>query len=170
MKSFKDDDIMRSAYQQWAITIANRFDRSYPRIGILNFSDLIQEGYVGFYKAWGKLNWDLINSHLEEERVGMITNYLKISIKRHIVRAITRDRDTIRIPEHYYMEKHDYGNGVKSYDTDIFLTRTFSTFEKIIDAVDEHQGRYTDELNELLNDVMDRFLKSFEKTVLMQLI
>ena len=108
MKRFKDSNEMRQAYQSWIVTMANRFERTYPRIGILNFQDLMQEGYVGFYKAWDKLNWELIMSHHEDERIGMITNYIRLAIKRHVVRAIARDRETIRIPEHYYM-KEEHG-------------------------------------------------------------
>ena len=164
MKSFKDENEMRGVYQSWAITVANRFERSYPRIGILNFSDLLQEGYVGFYKSWNKLNWELIESHHSDERIGMITNYLKISIKRHIVRAITRDRETIRIPEHYYM-KEEHG---RQYETDIFLSRTFSSFflPEVLDVSDEGGDYYADLLNELLNDLMDHMLTPIEKVVI----
>lgn len=167
MKRFRDSNEMRQAYQSWVVTMANRFERTYPRIGILNFSDLLQEGYVGFYKAWDKLNWELILSHAEEERIGMITNYIKVSIKRHIIRAIARDRETIRIPEHYYMEKWDNGSKIKEYTTDIFLSRTFTSFQTAIDA--EYVNDYlSDEINELLHVVMEKFLKSFEKTIIMQ--
>ena len=49
MRRFKDSNEMRQAYQSWVVTMANRFERNYARIGILNFQDLMQEGYVGFY-------------------------------------------------------------------------------------------------------------------------
>lgn len=169
MEVFKDDDVMRQAYQNWPKTLSNRFDKSYPRVGILDQLDLLQEGYVGFYKAWSKLNWDLVNERIEDERIGMITNYLKNSIKRHIVRAIARDRDTIRIPESYYSTKWWNGTKMLEYQTDVFLTRTFSTFfdESILDRYDDSiPDHVADELNELLNDFMDEILKPIEKTVI----
>ena len=168
MKRFKDSNEMRQAYQSWVSTMANRFERTYPRIGILNFQDLMQEGYVAFYKAWGKLNWELIGEAIEEERPALITNYIKINIKNHIKRAIARDRDTIRIPEHYYHVKWNYGGQEKKeYNTDVFLTRTFASFETAIDV--EYVDDYlSDEINELLHLVMEKFLKSFEKTIIMQ--
>ena len=168
MKHFKDDQALRSAYQDWAKVISNRFDRSYTRIGVLNLQDLLQEGYVGFYKAWPKINWKMIADSPEPERIGMITNYLKLSIKRHIIRAINRDRDTIRIPDHFYLESKNYGFGKKEYQTDIFLTRTFADFfnEEYMDFVDDSSSYLADQTNDFLNDVMDVYLTSLEKMVI----
>lgn len=172
MKSFKDTNEVRKAFQDWAKVMANRFDRSYSRIGILDLTDLLQEGYAGFYKAWDKLNWDLLYTASEDERIGMITNYLKTSIKRHIIRAIARDRETIRIPEGYYLENPmGYGEKGKKYNknqqTDIFLSRTFASFfdPHVLEKSDEGGNYYADELNEMLNDVMEAFLNPLEKTI-----
>ena len=168
MKSFKDDDELRQAFQEWPRTMANRFERSYPRVGILDLNDLLQEGYVGFYKAWDKLDWELLYTRPEEERIGMITNYLKLTIKRHIIRAIARDRETIRIPESYYRAQSHSNGKQYSYQTDIFLSRTFASFflPHVLDYSDEGGNYYADQLNELLNDLMDHMLTSIEKTVL----
>ena len=51
-------------------------------LSIQDVTDLIQEGYVSFYRAWNKLDWELINSRAEEEKPGIITNYLKY--KKHL--------------------------------------------------------------------------------------
>ena len=173
MKVTKDKNELRAAYQDWAKVISNRFDRSYSRIGVLNLQDLLQEGYVGFYKAWEKLDWKLINEVIEPERIGMITNYLKLAVKRHIIRAIARDRDTIRIPEGYYLENPmGYGEKGRLYNknqqTDIFLTRTFSSFftPEYLDIADDHGDYINDKLNDFLNDIMETFLSSLEKTII----
>ena len=170
MKVTKDKNELRAAYQDWAKVISNRFDRSYSRIGVLNLQDLLQEGYVGFYKAWEKLDWKLINEVVEPERIGMITNYLKLAIKRHILRTINRDRDTIRIPDHFYIENKNYGGkyGNKEYQTDIFLTRTFSSFftPEYLDIADDTGDYINDRLNDFLNDIMETFLSSLEKTII----
>ena len=174
MEMFKDKNELRHAYSSWVKTISSKFDRSYSRIGVLNFQDLLQEGYVGFYNAWSKLDWELIGSKHEEERIGMITNYLKLSIKRHIVRAITRDRDTIRIPENYYMEKpfgtkHNISQYNKNQQTDIFLTRTFASFfeaSDYLDVADDGGDYIADILNDFLNDVMDVYLSKLEKVII----
>ena len=164
LRLFRDDDEMREIYRSWVNTVANSFDRSYPRIGILNFSDLIQEGYVAYFKAWDKLDWKLINSVVDEEKPALITNYIKVSIKRHIVRIIARDRDTIRIPEHYYM-KEEHG---KAYNTDIFLTRTFASFFNVdyFDIIDDRMDYQSDVYNDILNNIMDQFLSKMEKQII----
>ena len=173
IKSFKDDNELRQAFMDWPKVMANRFDRSYPRVGILDLNDLLQEGYVGFYKSWDKLDWEMLYTRPEEEHIGMITNYLKLSIKRHIIRAIARDRETIRIPEGYYLENpYGHSHAISKYNkniqTDIFLSRTFSSFFLIehLDRAEEGGNYYADQLNELLNDLMDHMLSSIEKTVL----
>ena len=169
MKVTKDKNELRAAYQDWAKVISNRFDRSYSRIGVLNLQDLLQEGYVGFYKAWERLDWKLINEVVEPERIGMITNYLKLAVKRHIIRAITNDRDTIRIPEQFYMENKNYGGkNNKAYQTDIFMTRTFSSFftPEYLDIADDAGDYMNDKLNNFLNDIMNEFNTSFEKTII----
>ena len=169
MKHFKDDQVLRSAYQDWAKVISNRFDRSYTRIGVLNLQDLLQEGYVGFYKAWPKINWKMIADSPEPERIGMITNYLKLSIKRHIQRAIARDRDTIRIPEEYYkVRSGEHMGKIREYQTDIFLTQTFADFfnEEYIDFVDDSSSYLADQTNEFLNDIMNVYMSSLEKMVI----
>ena len=164
MKDFKDDNVLRQAYQDWPKVLSNRFDKSYPRVGILDQLDLLQEGYHAFYKAWNDLNWKMIGERSEDERVGMITSYLKRRIHDRIKRAIARDRDTIRIPEGYYNEKW----GEREYQTDIFLTRTFSTFfnEAVLEQADEMNNYIADELNEMLNDFMNRILNPIQKRVI----
>ena len=102
MKSFKSVDNIKSPYIEWPRSLANSFNRAYSRIGILDLNDLLQEGYCSFYRAWKKLDWELIGKSIPEERNGIIINYLKINIKNGIKRAIAKDRDTIRIPEAYY--------------------------------------------------------------------
>ena len=173
MKHFKDDQVLRSAYQDWAKVISNRFDRSYTRIGVLNLQDLLQEGYVGFYKAWPKINWKMIADSPEPERIGMITNYLKLAIKRHIIRAIARDRDTIRIPEGYLLEnpyghKSEWSKYNKERQTDIFLTKTFADFfnEEYVDFIDDSSSYLADQTNEFLNDVMNVYISALEKMVI----
>lgn len=172
MKSFADKDPVRSKYIEWPKSIANSFERSYARVGVLDLNDLLQEGYVSFYRAWNNLDWELIDSAPEVEKPAIIVNYLKLNIKNGIRRAIARDRDTIRIPEAYYQLKPhgDAYNGKydANYQTDIFLTRTFSSFfsHEYLDIVDEVSGYENDRLNTVLNHVMSEILSPFEADVL----
>jgi DNA-directed RNA polymerase sigma subunit (sigma70/sigma32) len=165
-------DAIKAPYIEWPKSLANIFERSYPRVGVLDLTDLIQEGYVSFYRAWNKLDWELINSRAEEEKPGIITNYLKLNIKNGIRRAIARDRDTIRIPEAYYITSpHGDAHGGKydnNYQTDIFLTQTFSSFfnQYYLDVADEPYSYDQELLNDFLHKVMDNELKNQEKQVL----
>lgn len=162
----------KAPYVEWPKSMANIFERSYPRIGVLDLTDLLQEGYFAFYRAWNKLDWVLINNASEDERPGIITNYLKLNIKNGIRRAIARDRDTIRIPESYYtMKPHGDAYGGKydaSYQTDIFLTKTFASFfnDYYLDVADELYNYNDDMLNEFLNNIMSKTLTQIEKQVL----
>lgn len=172
MKNFDIVDPLRAPYIEWPKSMANTFERSYARIGVLDLNDLLQEGYVSFYKAWNNLNWRLINDAPEIEQPGIIVNYLKLNIKNGIKRAIARDRDTIRIPEAYYQLK-PHGDAYEgkydaNYQTDIFLTRTFSSFfnNEYLDIVDETPDYQNEQLNIILNDIMDDILSPFEADIL----
>lgn len=172
LEIFKRIDKLRAPYIEWPKSIANIFERSYPRIGVLDLTDLLQEGYFSFYRAWNKLDWELINNAPEEERPGIITNYIKLNIKNGIRRAIARDRETIRIPESYYtMRPHGdahRGKYDENYQTDIFLTKTFAAFfnQHYLDITEEVNGYENELLNEHLNTVMDRHLTATEKQIL----
>ena len=173
LKLFKDENELRQTYMSWAKTISNRFDRSYPRVGVLDLTDLLQEGYMAFYKAWEDLNWEVINAAVEPERPALITAYIKRRVHDRIVRAIARDRDTIRIPEGYYLQnpygtKSEWAKYNKDRQTDIFLTRTFSSFftPEYLDIADDAGDYINDKLNDFLNDIMNEFNTSFEKTII----
>jgi RNA polymerase sigma factor (sigma-70 family) len=169
MKTYKKIDPIRAPYIDWPRTMANSFERSYARVGVLDLNDLVQEGYVSFYKAWNNLDWNLINKSPENERPGIIINYLKLNIKNAIKRAIARDRDTIRIPESYYtLKPHgDAYDGKYTYQTDIFLTRTFSSFfnADYLDIIDEIPDHENDQLNAILHHVMEEVLTPFESEI-----
>ena len=172
LEIFNRIDELRAPYIEWPKSLANIFERSYPRIGVLDLTDLLQEGYVSFYKAWDKLDWELINGAEQNEQPGIITNYLKLNIKNGIRRAIARDRETIRIPESYYtMKPHGDAHGGKydsNYQTDIFLTKTFSSFfsQYYLDVADEPYNYDNEQLNEFLHHVMDNELTLVEKQIL----
>ncbi len=172
MKSFKSVDNIKSPYIEWPRSLANSFNRAYSRIGILDLNDLLQEGYCSFYRAWKKLDWELIGKSIPEERNGIIINYLKINIKNGIKRAIAKDRDTIRIPEAYYnLRPHGDAYDGKydaNYQIDIFLTRTFSSFfnSDYLDIVDQTPDFNNEQLNLLLNNVFNKFLTTFEREVI----
>ena len=164
LESFKDSDELRQLFMTWPKTISNRFEKTWDRIGVIDTLDLLQEGYLAFYEAWEGLNWDKIAKLHEDEQPAMITNYIKLRIKDRIQRSISKNRDTIRIPEHFYRKsEHGY-----EYQTDIFLTRTFSSFftQHYLDVAEEIYPYESEELYEILEFCLDTFCNKLEKTVL----
>lgn len=171
LESFKDSDEVRHAFLKWPQTLANQFDRSYPRVGILDLNDLLMEAYHAFYVCWEGLKWDMIMSRPSNERIAMITSFLKKRIKNRISRAIARDRDTIRIPERYYTVSSVNGSGEEvNYQTDIFITRTFSSFfdPDVLDKAEDMNNYVADQLNDAIHDFITEVLSSIEKTVVKQ--
>ena len=159
---YKEIDKIRGPYMDWPKSIANIFERSYPRIGILSLNDLVQEGNAAFFKAWEKLDQDLLNKQPDDaHRIAIITNYMKTSIKNTIRRAIANDRDTIRIPENQYNKKDPLQK------QDIFLTQTFSSFfeSHLLDIPDEPYEYEQEKINEILNTHMGNNLTSVERQV-----
>ena len=159
---YKEIDKIRGPYMDWPKSIANIFERSYPRIGILSLNDLVQEGNVAFFKAWNKLDQNLLDSQPDEaHRIAIITNYMKTNIKNTIRRAIANDRDTIRIPENQYNKKDPLQK------QDIFLTQTFSSFfdSHLLDIPDEPYEYEQEKINEILNTHMGNNLTSVERQV-----
>ena len=162
MERYKQTDELRGPYLDWAKSIANIFDRSYPRIGILSLNDLVQEGYVAFLKAWPKLDQELLDKQSDnDKRIAVITNYIKMNVKNGIRRAIASDRDTIRIPENHYNKP----DALKTQD--IFLTQTFSSFfeSHLLDIPDEPYEYEQEKLNEILVDHMQNNLSSVERQI-----
>lgn len=145
--------------------IAYTFDRSYNRIGVLDLNDVIQEGYVELLYAWGKLDWEQIEESSNPQ--GQLWAYLKLSIKRGMIRAIMDNRSSIRIPRDYYStakERHSQ----YEYQTDIFLSSTFSAMfgDEYFDIIDDPGSWDAQRLNEFLNDLMDRIMTFKEKDIL----
>ena len=144
--------------------VARQFDRSYSRIGVMDLNDVLQEGYAELLYAWTKLDWEDIEK--SDNPAGQRWAYLKLSIKRGMIRAIMDNRSSIRIPRQYYTTKHSIHR--KEYQTDIFLASTFTQMfgDEYFDAIDEVSNWDNDRLNEFLNDLMDKIMTFKEKDVL----
>ena len=168
LESFKDSDELRQVFMTWPKTISNRFEKTWDRIGVIDTLDLLQEGYLAFYEAWKGLNWDKIAKLHEDEQPAMITNYIKLRIKDRIQRSISKNRDTIRIPENYYRTKSHSDGKYYEYQTDIFLTRTFSSFftQHYLDVAEEVSPYDSEEIYEVLEFCLDTFCNKLEKIVL----
>ena len=145
--------------------VASGFSREYWRIGVLSFNDLIQEGYLALLESWEKIDWKIYNDLPEEEKQPFIWNFIKQGIKWRLSDSIKKNRSTIRIPEQFYTESHS-----NKYQIDVFLVQNFSWFfnqDTYLNITDAEPTRWeVEELNEDINYICDKYLTSWEKTVL----
>jgi RNA polymerase sigma factor (sigma-70 family) len=78
--------------------LARKFPTSQQAIGVLDITDLIQEGSVGLVAAVDNIDWNIIKESADQEQT--IKSFLSKRIKGAIRRAIDINRGSIKIPEH----------------------------------------------------------------------
>ena len=78
--------------------IARKFSTSQQASGVLDITDLIQEGSIGLVKAIDKLDYEILKESEDKEKT--LKSFFFKRIKGAIRRAIDIKRGDIRIPEH----------------------------------------------------------------------
>ena len=78
--------------------IARKFSTSQQASGILDITDLIQEGSIGLVKAVDKLDYSVLSESKDKEKT--LKSFFFKRVKGAIRRAIDHNRGNIRIPEH----------------------------------------------------------------------
>ena len=92
--------------------IARKFATSQQASGVMDITDLIQEGSKGLINAADKIIWETIVESTDPEKT--IKSFLSKRIKGAIRRAIDINRGDIRIPEHKLNEiRKDNGKNEK---------------------------------------------------------
>ena len=140
--------------------IARGFGREYTKIGVMDYNDLLQEGYLALVIAWEKVDWKQVAE--AENPEAYLWGYLKTIMTREIRRAIMGQRSTIKIPEHNYRTSN---NGI-----DVFLATTFTEAfgDEYFDLIDDAGDYNNDQLNLFLNDLMDELMSFKQKDILRQ--
>jgi len=82
--------------------IARKFSTTQQSSGVMDITDLIQEGGVGLTIAVGKLDYSILNNSDDQEKT--LKSFFSKRIKGAIRRAIDKNRGDIRIPEHKLTE------------------------------------------------------------------
>ena len=82
--------------------IARKFSPTQQSSGVMDITDLIQEGGVGLTIAVGKLDYSILNNSDDQEKT--LKSFFSKRIKGAIRRAIDKNRGDIRIPEHKMTE------------------------------------------------------------------
>ena len=78
--------------------LARKFSTSQQASGVLDITDLIQEGSVGLVSAVDRLDWNQLNDSENVEQT--LKSFLSKRIKGAIRRAIDINRGDIKLPEH----------------------------------------------------------------------
>ena len=78
--------------------MAHKFSTIQQASGVLDITDLIQEGSKGLIAAVDKIDWETIQASVDQEKT--LKSFLSKRIKGAIRRSIDIVRGHIRIPEH----------------------------------------------------------------------
>jgi len=151
--------------------IARRFSTSDQASGVMDISDLIQDGSIGLISAVDRIDWETVRSGTD--KFNTLKSFLSKRIKGAIRRAIDINRGDIRIPEHKLNEirKKDDENDkiVQMFFNSIFLSidSYASDNENIMYEVEDKSEMYNINLmNAYLLSLMKKNLSEKEYEVL----
>jgi RNA polymerase sigma factor (sigma-70 family) len=134
-------DELITAFLPLVENIAKKFSTADQASGIMDITDIIQEGSVGLIFAVDKIEWDKINESNDQEQT--LKSFLSKRIKGSIRRAIDINRGSIRIPEHKLNEIR------KDSNTDHRLLALF--FSNMIESLDKNHYEYEQDKSEVSN-------------------
>ena len=93
-----DTEAVKVRYLYLVENLARKFSTGQAASGVLDITDLIQEGSYGLIAAANKIDWDTIIDSDNPEKT--LISFLSKRIKGAIRRAIDINRAGMRIPEH----------------------------------------------------------------------
>jgi RNA polymerase sigma factor (sigma-70 family) len=111
--------------------IARKFSTSQQASGVLDITDLIQEGSSGLVYAIDKLDWTQLKDSNDIEKT--LKSFLSKRIKGSIRRAIDIHRGNIRLPEHKLNEIRKDNGQDKAMVAMFFNSVFLSIDEQIMD-------------------------------------
>jgi RNA polymerase sigma factor (sigma-70 family) len=114
--------------------IARKFSTSQQASGVMDITDLIQDGNIGLIKAVDKIDWETIK--ISEDKEKTLKSFLSKRIKGAIRRAIDINRGDIRIPEHKLNEIRK-DNGKDKRMVAIFFNSIFLSIDEHINDDDD---------------------------------
>ena len=132
-------------------TIARKFSTSDQASGILDITDMIQEGSIGLVYAVDRIDWGMITDSVDPERT--LKSFLSKRIKGAIRRAIDINRGNIRIPEHKLNDMRKNSEQEKK-TIELFFNSIFSS----IDIEEEKFTQIEDKTKEYNIDIMNKYL------------
>ena len=165
-----DTEAVKVRYLYLVENLARKFSTGQAASGVLDITDLIQEGSYGLIAAANKIDWDtIINSDNPEKT---LISFLSKRIKGAIRRAIDINRAGMRIPEHKLNEmRRNLGEDKKlvaQFFNSIFLSIEEQTENNdMIFQIEDKTEKYNiDLLNSYLKSLMKKYLNRKEYEVL----
>jgi RNA polymerase sigma factor (sigma-70 family) len=151
--------------------ISRKFSTSDQASGVMDITDIIQEGSIGLIFAVDKIDWDTMNASNNQEQT--IKSFLSKRIKGSIRRAIDINRGGIRIPEHKLNEiRKDNSNDHQLLS--LFFNSIFESIDSSFDGGDNDEysesnniaNQYEDKSKEYNIDLLNLYLLSIFKKYL----
>jgi RNA polymerase sigma factor (sigma-70 family) len=141
--------------------IARKFSTSDQASGVMDITDLIQDGSLGLIRAVDKIIWETVIESDDPEKT--LKSFLSKRIKGSIRRAIDINRGDIRIPEHKLNEIRK-DNGQDKTMVAMFFNSIFLSIDEQIDEDDENMMHQIPDQSEpyniaLLNVYLTSLLK-----------
>ena len=165
-----DTEAVKVRYLYLVENLARKFSTGQAASGVLDITDLIQEGSYGLIAAANKINWEVIPESDNPEKT--LISFLSKRIKGAIRRAIDTNRAGMRIPEHKLNEmRKNLGEDKKlvaQFFNSIFLSIEEQTenSDMIFQIEDKTEKYNIDLLNSYLRSLMKKYLNRKEYEVL----
>ena len=165
-----DEEAVKVRYLYLVENLARKFSTGQAASGVLDITDLIQEGSYGLIAAANKINWEVIMESDAPEKT--LISFLSKRIKGAIRRAIDTNRAGMRIPEHKLNEmRKNLGEDKKlvaQFFNSIFLSIEEQTENNdMIFQIEDKTEKYNiDLLNSYLKSLMKKYLNKKEYEVL----
>tara|TARA_R110002012_G_C11594572_1_gene606604 strand:- start:137 stop:886 length:750 start_codon:yes stop_codon:yes gene_type:complete len=165
-----DTEAVKTRYLYLVENLARKFSTGQAASGVLDITDLIQEGSYGLIAAANKINWEVILESDAPEKT--LISFLSKRIKGAIRRAVDTNRAGMRIPEHKLNEmRKNLGEDKKlvaQFFNSIFLSIEEQTENNdMIFQIEDKTEKYNiDLLNSYLRSLMKKHLNKKEYEVL----
>ena len=151
--------------------IARKFSTSQQASGIMDITDLIQEGSIGLVKAVDKLDYEILSQSDDKEKT--LKSFFFKRVKGAIRRAVDIKRGDIRIPEHKLNDMRRNPKDkkmVEMFFNSIFLSidaKSYTDDEDMIYQIPDTSEPYNiGLLNSYLKSLMKKHLNDNEYEVL----
>ena len=150
--------------------LARKFPTSQQATGVMDITDLIQEGSIGLIAAVDRIIWSQITESEDPEKT--IKSFLAKRIRGAIRRRIDINRGSMRIPEHKLNEmRKDFGEDkkmVEMFFNSVFLSLDVPVNEdgSTYDVPDETVGYNHALLGSYVKGIMENHLNHKEVQVI----